>query len=65
MVNSLETVSQATNASDTAVKTQTEAKTAAEFDQAALDVTMAAATKIAQGILQPMILQNLRDTFKN
>ncbi len=65
MVNSLESVSQATSASDTSAKTQTEAKTAAEFDQAALDATMAAATKIAQGILQPMILQNLRDTFKN
>jgi hypothetical protein len=63
MLNSIET--SPAPASDADTTAQTQAKTAAEFDQAALDATMAAATKIAQGILQPMIIQNLKDTFKS
>ena len=63
MVNASESVSLTKN--DVSLADQTQAKTEVEFDQAAQDVIMNAATKVAQGILQPMLIQNLNETFKD
>lgn len=63
MINVVETPSLTPEVKDTAPTSSTQIQS--NFDQAALAAMLNAASKVAQGIVLPMIVQNLKDSSKS